>query len=814
MSSQEQNEPSLDFARLMGHHVQTVKCADGVLEICRSNESKLCIDTASVISVSFEEENNDVEKNTTVTILLHTKTFKLRIENFKKEIAIEVSENLGLVPAVPQLEDLEEEELWERTSAICDEMEAASHRRQIHERATKMVTCTENRGNSFNSRMRVPPIQRWGVVASDEKSELSYRAKKRVRRRVQADLDVQSQAHAPAQLLLQVTGKQRPSELLWEKLRERLRHIERDKKICCGSACAQTETLYASFARQINACECADKFNQKQKGILQHEGRVFSYEGFETGRRLFLAADLESFLSRYWNTIGHSRHCYEIIRQGHPCRLYLDVEYEINLEETMPRKQLSPEEQLQEGDHLVDVLITILCKAIKDRYGIKVDRNNILEMDSSTRQKFSRHLVFHLKFSHNKTSPNSTGYDLMTADSTGEYLFRDNEHVGAFVKSVVKEILMESETTFVKSEDDDEVSGYDQSQKNAENEASPHPLWLRKNGPPVTSLGSIETQDASLQSEDIRYSFLADLAVYTRNRAFRLYGSRKFSRGASKPTLWCAKTNKFRVRQMNIGMLTAPTENHRRHGYQRKHSNILKDSLVVPELPSLFGKKATLDAAVKHGFVRIIDCDPASCTIPLKVLQGGNRSALLTHVSHSGGPRTNHAGMYYPQSEIRHGQGHVSPFPVLDSFVVELVSGCRRGEKNGKSNMAGTSNGGLRSWKVAFLPHDESSSSVAGRWNVSYEISHYRYCERIGRAHQSNHIKINITLHVTTSSKQFDVDVDGHWRQGCHDPECRDFLFQTHLLPLDLLGQLQNLFSDFQSKEAILLLPTSGSARN
>ena len=402
-----------------------------------------------------------------------------------------------------------------------------------------------------------------------------------------------------------------------------------------------------------------------------------------------------------------------------------------------------------------------------------------------------------------KTSPKSTGYDMMTADSTGEYLFRDNEHVGAFVKSVVKDILMESETTLVNSEDDDMVSGYNQSQKNAENEASPHPLWLRKNGLPVTSLGSIETQDASSQSEDIRYSFLADLAVYTRNRAFRLYGSRKFSRGASKPTLWCAKTNKL-----------AQTENHSRYDYQRKHSNILKDSLVVPESPSLFEKKATLDAAVKHGFVRIIDCDPASCTIPLKVLQGGNRSALLTHISHSGGPRTNHAGMYYPQSEIRHGQGQASPFPVLDSFVVELVSGCRRGEINGKNNMEGTSNGGLRSWKIAFLPHDESSSSVAGRWNVSYEISHYRYCERIGRAHRSNHIKINITLHVTTSSKQFHVDVDGHWRQGCHDPECRDFLFQTHLLPPDLLGQLQNLFSDFKSKEAIVLLPTSGSACN
>ena len=65
----------------------------------------------------------------------------------------------------------------------------------------------------------------------------------------------------------------------------------------------------------------------------------------------------------------------------------------------------------------------------------------------------------------------------------------------------------------------------------------------------------------------------------------------------------------------------------------------------------------------------------------------------------------------------------------------------------------GGAQGRIRAWSLI----EERSASRA--W-LTFQMANYRWCERIGRAHKSNHIYIEV--HVQR----------GQWRQRCHDPDC------------------------------------------
>ena len=80
--------------------------------------------------------------------------------------------------------------------------------------------------------------------------------------------------------------------------------------------------VYRAFPLQELAISCADSPTNRASAV-----RVWSYEGFNTGRRLFLASDWHSFSRRYWMARDDQRHAYEIIRGGEPCRLYCDLEF-------------------------------------------------------------------------------------------------------------------------------------------------------------------------------------------------------------------------------------------------------------------------------------------------------------------------------------------------------------------------------------------------------------------------------------------------------------------------------------------------------
>ncbi|KAL4564817.1 hypothetical protein LXL04_028889 [Taraxacum kok-saghyz] len=66
---------------------------------------------------------------------------------------------------------------------------------------------------------------------------------------------------------------------------------------------------------------------------------------------------------------------------GSPCHLYSDLEFNIK------------ENAEKNGDKMVDLLILIAFEALFDKYSIEGDTNSVVELGSSTNDKFSRHLI-------------------------------------------------------------------------------------------------------------------------------------------------------------------------------------------------------------------------------------------------------------------------------------------------------------------------------------------------------------------------------------------------------------------------------------
>ncbi|XP_062149691.1 uncharacterized protein LOC133858274 [Alnus glutinosa] len=158
------------------------------------------------------------------------------------------------------------------------------------------------------------------------------------------------------------------------------------------------EEIWATFPRQDEAMKFAKEYVHV---------RVFSYQDHFNGQRRFLVSTYKEFWKRYKNMDSKYRHHYEVIQEGLPCHLYLDLEF---------NKRVNPENN---GDEMVDLLISVILEALLDIYSIQGNLEWIVELDSSTEEKFSRHLIIRIP----KTA------------------FKDNLHAGAFVAEICSRIL-------------------------------------------------------------------------------------------------------------------------------------------------------------------------------------------------------------------------------------------------------------------------------------------------------------------------------------------------------------------------------------
>ncbi|XP_061685419.1 DNA-directed primase/polymerase protein [Syngnathoides biaculeatus] len=205
------------------------------------------------------------------------------------------------------------------------------------------------------------------------------------------------------------------------------------------------------------------------------------------GQRIFLVTSY-SELWHYYRTYPKSlMHCYEVIPEGAVCKLYFDLEFH------------KPSNREADGKKMVSTLIQYVCQKLKEVYEVECSATNILNLDSSTDDKFSQHLIFNLQ----------------------NAAFKDNVHVGAFIHAILQPVL-----------DGRDEGGSTQTKRQKHDE---------------TDLNFVH-----VKSKEGHRVLFVDLGVYTKNRNFRLYKSSKVGKNAA---FSLADDDKF-ISQPNKGVST------------------------------------------------------------------------------------------------------------------------------------------------------------------------------------------------------------------------------------------------------------------
>ncbi|NWX33277.1 PRIPO protein, partial [Notiomystis cincta] len=424
-------------------------------------------------------------------------------------------------------------------------------------------------------------------------------------------------------------------------------------------------SVWKIFSRQ------AEAFNYVKN--CKEDVHVFALEkNTQSGQRSYLVTSYKELWFYY--TKGYKTslmHCYEVIPEKDACKLYFDLEF---------YKPVNPG---ADGKSMVMKLIELVSQKLKELYNVNCSSKDVLNLDSSTDEKFSRHLIF---------LPQKTA-------------FKDNTHVGNFVRTILQPALrlMESRAAVVPTEEAGHVF---QSSGRVGLVGSLTNLTAVEDASEDWPAIAHKTKDMEMshQGENSDFSFLivndkegnkqlfVDLGkykFYTKNRNFRMY---KSSKAGKNVILKIAEDNKF-----------------------------------IPNCE----KEVSLEEAY---FLSSLICNCVfvafGLTEPMEGYQG-------------------------------------SPYPEIDNFVRSLVN------KDGLQ-------GGIRQWSY-FSPKEL----------LIYDISGYRWCENIGRAHKSNNIMILVDLKNEI------------WYQKCHDPVCREQNFKSQSFPLPAGICLPFLFKE--EEESMLM---------
>uniref|UniRef100_A0A8C1RAV3 DNA-directed primase/polymerase protein n=1 Tax=Cyprinus carpio TaxID=7962 RepID=A0A8C1RAV3_CYPCA len=242
----------------------------------------------------------------------------------------------------------------------------------------------------------------------------------------------------------------------------------------------QPSSVWRLFPRQNTAIA----FTQH----IKQDVHLFSLEkeGSDAGQRIFLVTSY-SELWHYYSTHRQSlMHCYEVILEGAVCKLYFDLEFD------------KASNTHLDGKMMVSKLIQYVCEKLEEVYGLCCSAKDVLNLDSSTSEKFSRHLIFMLP----------------------SVAFKDNSHVGRFIHDILHPALKslqkskpEAPTTEVcPRENGDDVNGSQAKRRKYEEKDLDFLIVKSKNG---------------------QEQLFVDLGVYTKNRNFRLYKSSKLGKNAA-----------------------------------------------------------------------------------------------------------------------------------------------------------------------------------------------------------------------------------------------------------------------------------------
>ena len=434
--------------------------------------------------------------------------------------------------------------------------------------------------------------------------------------------------------------------------------------------------------------------------LWSFEPRMFAMETALHGKRRYISAHLGRFIDHYWRECDvNNRHYYELIREGTPCRLYFDLEFS---------KQYNPHLTTNVTEDLLTELFDEVQHQFQLFYSISLQRSDMVDLDSSTDKKFSRHWIIHL--------PEGL-------------LFDDARAAGIFVKAMVSRL---------------------------DKERKAGSLQAKGRGLLAEHL-YVSAEKVSDEKVKPKLTCFIDLGVYTRNRLFRLLGSKKFGK-TSDATLRIAETNEFLFPKQfdNVGKMAA-VETHsasksRENGSDtgsfekfcnsmswEAHAEALAATLVVP----------ANSAKIKF----------PTLPHPLELLDEDEQAQLCITPRCGGSART-------PRGSPEYGK---SPFPALDHFIVNTLGK--------RENLVGT----IGTWTLDYMQQPLPQL-------ICYNMRDNRFCEHVGRAHKSNNIIWNVHM------------IDRICWQTCHDPECRDAKFRGRLidLPEDVNMEIDEFFLEHE----------------
>jgi Herpesviridae UL52/UL70 DNA primase len=452
------------------------------------------------------------------------------------------------------------------------------------------------------------------------------------------------------------------------------------------------------------------------------------------GRRRYVVAHVGRFMDMYWcKTEPAWRHAYELIPPNIPCRLYLDIE----CTEHPTLVGLSTETRALQTS-IMDDLFDELALELQNQYGSDImncpntnysyqlqplQRHHVVDLDSSTETKFSRHWIVHVPVATLLSTDSNTRERSFT-----EALFPDSASVGTFVRQWVGRMAEQHATGHLLRNNRNSLHDY---------------LFIPKKSKTMHNQSSKPMADQT--------ACLIDLGVYTRNRLFRLLGSSKFGKPVTA-TFRIADTNQFPFPD-NFGnhccyipeMQMPPQQNQQltRHDYpciEDVESTVQKSLSKTDWMPH---SEALAQTFVVPLNVAKIDFPMLPRLIVPDQLDGPMRSLHRTS-----------SRVYGLNSNVSIGK---SPYPMVDDYVQMHLA-----------TRGGGTQGIIRTWSIEINPTTQTPSVI------SYQMSRNRWCECVGREHKSNNIIWNCDMVML------------YCYQTCHDPDCRGLNFRGHPIPLPL----------------------------
>lgn len=274
-----------------------------------------------------------------------------------------------------------------------------------------------------------------------------------------------------------------------------------------------------------------EKFHASDEPLWSLEPRIFATEKAQ-GKRKYLVGHFGRVADWYWRKCVN-KHLYEVIREKTPCRMYFDLEYS-------KRYNCDVEEE-----KLLSEFREELDAEMRTYFGIGIEPKDIIDLDSSSDVKFSRHWI-------------------IDVDTHG--LFEDTPAVGRFIKRLVGRLAEELATE-----------------------------QLQTRRPTLAKHLFVQTKDPE------KPTCFIDLGVYTRNRLFRCFASSKFGK---TNTLQLAHTNAYPMELLpsstpktgesqqdsaedSVDQLPSPKQSQTLGDYivandWRPHARALATTLVVP----------------------------------------------------------------------------------------------------------------------------------------------------------------------------------------------------------------------------------------